>query len=502
MDPILRDSLNGPPRSCALAALGLVFVPVTLDLLATARQIIALDSRSSVSNRAVIEVLAPLCAQAGLEVRTHREYREGVPQYNLIATRDHASEDALMLATHLDTVPPGDPGLWTATGGDPFAPTERDGYLYGLGTADVKLDFLCKLAALERVAGERLHRGVVLAGTYGEETGRYGAKLLVRELRPLPALALVGEPSDLAPVTAHKGYVELHVDSGDPGAVRCPDLPLWEVRFEGTAAHSSQTHLGASANDACVDALGGLRETAPGAAVIRIDGGDVVNKVAAICRMWVAYGQRPHVPGAAAMERRDASAVACGPDILYSDRLPSLLEKIKAILDSLRRATGALTYPGFDPPHTTVNNGLLSLAGARLHYVADVRRTPGDRDAAAVEEHVAHLAALAERAVSDGLSATVRTELDSPPFATGEGSLLLRSLADELASRGWQRDAELKSGTTEASVYQAAGMDTVIFGPGQAAGNIHRPNERVPVEHLMRAVDVYEGVIRRLCVDR
>jgi succinyl-diaminopimelate desuccinylase len=473
-----------------------------LDLLATARQIIALDSRSSVSNRAVIDVLAPLCTQAGLEMRTQREYREGVPQYNLIATRNHATGDALMLATHLDTVPPGDSALWTATGGDPFAPTERDGYLYGLGTADVKLDFLCKLAALERVAGERLCRGVVLAGTYGEETGRYGAKLLVRTLRPLPALALVGEPSDLAPVTAHKGYIELHVHSGDPGAVRRPDLPLWEARFEGTAAHSSQTHLGASANDACVDALGHLRETAPGAAVIRIDGGDVVNKVAATCRMWVAYGQRPHVPEAAAVERIDASAGAGGPDTLYSDRLPSLLEKTKAILDSLRRATGALTYPGFDPPHTTVNNGLLSLTGAHFHYVADIRRTPGDRDAAALEEHVARLVALTEQAVSDGLNATVRAELDSPPFATGEGSLLLPSLADELASRGWERDAELKSGTTEASVYQAAGMDTVIFGPGRAAGNIHRPNERVPIEHLIRAVDVYEGVIRRLCLDR
>jgi len=473
-----------------------------MDLLATARQIISLDSRSSVSNRALIDVLVPLCSHAKLEVRLQRECREYVPQYNLIATRGPAEVGALMLATHLDTVPPGDPNLWTATGGDPFAPTERDGYLYGLGTADVKLDFLCKLAALERLASEPLRRGVVLAGTYGEETGRYGAKLLVRDLRPLPAAVLVGEPSDLAPVTAHKGYLEIHVECRDPGAAPRPMLPLWEVRFEGVAAHSSQTHLGISANDACVHALGLLREMAPDAMVVRIEGGDVVNKVAASCHMWVACPERPTVPGAAAVQRIAGAAGEDDLETLYSERLTHLLVETKAILDSLRQRTETLTYAGFDPPRTTANNGLLTFRGDRFHYVADIRRTPGAEAAAVLEDHVDRLRALAAGAAADGLNADVRSELDSPPFATGDDSLLLGALAEELASRGWERRPELKSGTTEASVYQAAGMDTVIFGPGAAAGNIHRPNERVPLEHLTRAVDVYEGVIRRLCTGR
>lgn len=476
-----------------------------MDLLATARQIIALDSRSSVSDRAVVDVLAPLCRLAGLDAHLQREYREGVPQYNLIASRGPRDAGTLMLATHLDTVPPGDPALWTETGGDPFAPTERDGCLYGLGTADVKLDFLCKLAALERLAGETLRRGVLLVGTYGEETGRYGAELLVRELHPLPALALVGEPSDLAPVTAHKGYLEIHVECVDPGAVTRPELPLWEVRFEGVAAHSSQTHLGASANDACVDSVRLLPETTPEAIVVGMDGGDVVNKVAATCRLRLLSRTAPLLPGAAAVGRADLGPTDDRDDdgaTPYSERLPRFLGETKTLLDSLRRATEALTFPGFDPPHTTVNNGLLSYRGDRFHYIADVRRTPGDEAAAVLREHIDRLRTMAARVADDGLDATVRIVLDSPPFAAGGDSLLLRTLAEELASRGWQRSPELKSGTTEASVYQAAGMDTVIFGPGRAAGNIHRPNERVPVEHLTRAVDVYEGVIRRLCLDR
>ena len=46
--------------------------------------------------------------------------------------------------------------------------------------------------------------------------------------------------------------------------------------------------------------------------------------------------------------------------------------------------------------------------------------------------------------------------------------------------RGLTLESEMKSGTTEAPVYQEAGMDTIVFGPGQAAGNIHSPTSTCP----------------------
>jgi acetylornithine deacetylase/succinyl-diaminopimelate desuccinylase-like protein len=61
------------------------------------------------------------------------------------------------------------------------------------------------------------------------------------------------------------------------------------------------------------------------------------------------------------------------------------------------------------------------------------------------------------------------------------------------------REPEMKSGTTEAPVYQEAGMDTIIFGPGQAAGNIHSPNEHVPLADLHQCVEIYRGMILRVC---
>ena len=281
---------------------------MSIDLLSTARDLIAVDSRSSLSDRAVVDYLAPLCREAGLAVSMQQEVRAGVTQWNLLATRNGEATSPqtrgaacdgalrLLLATHLDTVPPGDEAAWTRTGGKPFELTREDGLLYGLGTADVKLDFLCKLAALERLRDVPLAGPVGLAGTYGEEVGRWGAKLLVRSLSPLPDAILVGEPTGLRPCTSHKGYLEIRCTAGaEP--VEPPGGPWWSVTFQGVTAHSSQPHKGRSANDACLSALAELwrRQRPP---IAGVQGGELVNKVAATAGFLVCDRQRPTIPAA------------------------------------------------------------------------------------------------------------------------------------------------------------------------------------------------------------
>ncbi len=135
---------------------------MTFDLMPLARRMIAIDSRSQRSNLELLAFLIPLCLEAGLQTSLQEEDRDGVKQFNLIASRGPLDGETLLLATHSDTVPPGDASLWTATGGDPFALTEKDGALYGLGVADVKLDLLCKLLALDSLKGVPLGRNVAL----------------------------------------------------------------------------------------------------------------------------------------------------------------------------------------------------------------------------------------------------------------------------------------------------------------------------------------------------
>ena len=462
---------------------------MTLDLLSIARRLIATDSRSSVTDRPLVDVLLPLCAAAGLQTSLREESRDGVAQFDLLATRPGTSDLApLLLNTHLDTVPPGDPALWTECEGRPLSLTQRDGILYGLGTADVKLDFVCKLLALERLQGEQLERTVVLAGTYGEETGRWGAHLLARELKPLPAMALVGEPTMLRPCPAHKGYREIRVTATGAGRSPAP-TPCWRLRFDGVAAHSSQPHKGRSANDACLAALA-KHAGAAEVKVLSVDGGDLVNRVSTQAEVIIAAGTRPAFPGAV------VEPVQAPTDSIWS---PDLVRLLTAVHDSTVKLSEDLRHhivEGFDPPWSTVNNGLVRLRDASLSHVVDIRRLPGQ---APEEDIAAHVERLHAAAAACGCDAHVTTALDSPPFRAAAASRALAALEHTLRAHGMSTLPELKSGTTEASVYAALGIDTIVFGPGQASGNIHRPNEHVPLADLHAATDVYTAVVRELC---
>jgi acetylornithine deacetylase/succinyl-diaminopimelate desuccinylase-like protein len=353
----------------------------------------------------------------------------------------------------------------------------------------VKLDFVCKLLALERVRRERLRRTVLLVGTYGEETGRYGAKLLAGSRRPLPGMALVGEPSRLRPCAAHKGYVELHLSATADATPAHAAADCWRLTFEGTAAHSSQPHKGRSANDAALDALRWMSSD-PGFRLHSLVGGDLVNRVATRAVAVVSLARRP------SLETGTVEALDGAPSPPAPPELVDLLLAAHASTRWLEKELQRFPARGFDPPWSTVNNGLVRVVSGRLEHVCDVRRLNGEGPLRALDEHAARL-----EAAVDSWEGAARLEriLDSPPFATQPGSVTLAALESTLTDRGLPTEHELKSGTTEASVYAEASIDTVVFGPGTASGNIHRPNERVPIADLEAAIAIYADVIRRLC---
>lgn len=458
------------------------------DLIEAGRELVRLDTASPNSTSRAIRFLMELADPIGLEATVQEENRDGVRQQNLLlapqSNRLSDTEPTLILNTHLDTVPPG-PGVeWTQTNGNPFQMTESDGCLYGLGTADVKLDFLCKLAALDRLIAQAIYPPVILAGTYGEETGRYGAKMLVDHLQKLPRFALVGEPSELRPVTCHKGYVEAHFSAAESSsAVGHSDL--WEVVYLGSSAHSSQPHLGKSAIDACLDDLA-VQDPSP--TVLRIHGGDIVNRVSSSCTVTIASETAPDLQGTSQINQ-----VATESEFKYAPRLLRALLSLRARTRQLQ--TNLTDHPDdrFDPPWSSANVGLVSLNSQQFEYIMDIRRVPNPQAQQLITEFLED--PVKQR--TDETPVSLQRELPSEPFDNSRNSPLLASLQEALRDFGHPETPAVKSGTTEAAIYQEAGMDVVVFGPGRAAGNIHRPNEHVPVTQLHSAVDIYERFLRK-----
>jgi acetylornithine deacetylase len=110
---------------------------------------------------------------------------------------------SILLNAHIDTVPEGDPSLWSQP---PFAANLIDGRVYGRGSCDMKGGLVTHLAALDALAecGITLRGDVTVAATVGEEDGGLGALSTV--LRGYRAdAALVTEPTCLSLITACEG---------------------------------------------------------------------------------------------------------------------------------------------------------------------------------------------------------------------------------------------------------------------------------------------------------
>jgi len=176
---------------------------------------------------------------AGHGVQSELFYNEEGSKANLFATIGPLTSGGVVLSGHTDVVPV-DGQAWTV---DPFRLTQKDGRLYGRGTADMKGFIASVLAAVPTFVQRALLRPVHLAFSYDEEVGCLGVRPMLAELqkRPhKPRLCLIGEPTELKPVLGHKGKL----------AMRC------EVR--GAACHSAYAPYGVNAIEYAAQLIGQL----------------------------------------------------------------------------------------------------------------------------------------------------------------------------------------------------------------------------------------------------
>lgn len=125
-----------------------------------------------------------------------------------IVVEGRAVGPTLLLASHLDTVPPG--AGWTV---DPYAGVVTDNRLTGRGAVDAKASVAAMATAAATLAAEggpSRGRLVVLA-TYGEETRDTTMPEALRRLESAPEAAIVGEPTALVPCIAQRGQLLLRI---------------------------------------------------------------------------------------------------------------------------------------------------------------------------------------------------------------------------------------------------------------------------------------------------
>ena len=180
-------------------------LPDRRDILA---RLVGFPTVSAVSNLDLIDWVGDLLAAYGI-ASTRVPDATGL-KAGLIATVGPADRPGVVLSAHTDVVPvDGQP--WTA---DPFILAERDGRLYGRGTADMKGFLASALHAALRAAAQPLASPLHLALSWDEEIGCVGVRTLLPAMTALPvrpAFCIVGEPTTMTVVTGHKGKTAARV---------------------------------------------------------------------------------------------------------------------------------------------------------------------------------------------------------------------------------------------------------------------------------------------------
>lgn len=189
-------------------------------------RLVGFDTTSHKPNVALIRFVEDYLLQHGVESQIVPN-AEG-SKASLYATIGPQDAAGVALSGHTDVVPV-EGQKWTS---DPFIVTERDGKLYGRGTADMKGFIACVLAAVPDFVARPLAVPIHLAFSYDEEIGCLGVRPMIAEFGKRltkPRMVFVGEPTAMSVVDSHKGPVR------------------WRIEVKGRAAHSSMAPLGVNA---------------------------------------------------------------------------------------------------------------------------------------------------------------------------------------------------------------------------------------------------------------
>jgi len=310
--------------------------------------LVGFDTTSAKPNKPLIDAVAGYLAGHGAAVRQVPD--ETGDKANLFATFGPPEPGGIVLSGHSDVVPvDGQP--WT---GDPFAMVEREGRLYGRGTTDMKGFIGCALALAPRLGAARLARPVHIALSHDEEVGCIGVRSLIaligKEL-PRPAFAIVGEPTGMRVVNAHKGISQQHTAVlGRDGHSSRPAEGVNAILFAAEYIREIEAVIGALPRGGAAASF-----DPPGTTfnIGRIGGGAAVNIIARHCDFRWEMRPTPDVDPAEVLARLGAFAE------------DALMPRMRAVDPEARiRTTVDVTAPTLGPaPGSEAETFALRLSG-------------------------------------------------------------------------------------------------------------------------------------------
>jgi acetylornithine deacetylase/succinyl-diaminopimelate desuccinylase-like protein len=490
-------------------------------LLEEAKKMIRLNTVTANGNEELANYCHSLLQDRGLKASlqqvTHSVDEFSKRQFNVIGILgdmlvDRKIRKGLLLSTHLDTVSPGLPESWVETGGDPFSCTVKDGKIFGLGAAEAKLDFLCKLHAVAKYREKKLRMPIYLVGTCGEEAGMFGARYLIKAGTLNPKYVVVGAPTDLKTVYAHKSNIIFKVSINYQQVER--DARGFNRRIDlhsfGKSAHAAYPELGVNAIQESMEFLRRAGDNGFELRFTKFDGGDTVNKVPdkALMQFYLTshqfedfkrfFREIVRADGKERAFRVELGGVGDTGVRFLPDALFPCMMGVSEFFQSIAADFSKVKDETYSPPHSTICFGRLRQGQSAVTMEFDARLLP-DLVVDEIEKHVQKgIQKLAGN--YPNLNISVVRDRMSPGLGMTPEHELVRLCRDTMEDAGLEPAIDKKSTATEAAQYFQAGYEAVVFGPGTSQGNSHSPNEHNWLDQIERATAFYSQLIERVCL--
>lgn len=263
--------------------------PTPSDILDILRTLVAFPTVSSESNLDLIAWVEQMLDQHDVP---HWRVNESNTKCSLLARIGPEGPNGIVLSGHTDVVPVKDQP-WVS---DPFALMEKDGLIYGRGTSDMKSFLALALAHIPLFKNKCLTRSVWLAFSHDEEIGCLGAAPMAQALldhNAQPSLVVIGEPTGMKLVGAHKGILSFEtIVTGREAHSSMPEQGVNAVMLMGELVHTLN-HIAVSARST-TDADFAAVTPYASVHVGTIEGGTARNIIPRHCR--IAWEVRP-LPG-------------------------------------------------------------------------------------------------------------------------------------------------------------------------------------------------------------
>lgn len=374
-------------------------------------RLVSFDTTSRNSNTALMQSLETWFSQYEISYRlTHNAKGDKVNLFASLPGAQGTLEGGLILSGHTDVVPVDDQ-VWETP---PFTATCIDDKIFGRGTADMKGFIAVVLSLVPRLKNIPRKKPVHFAFSYDEEVGCCGAPLMIADFQSAnirPHGCIVGEPTKMQPVVAHKG------------------ISLYRCLIRGRAVHSSLTPQGCNAIDYAAELITYIRQLAHQLSLT-------------------------------------------GP-----------------------------TDNHFDVPFTTLSTNKIkggsadNIIPSSCEFVFELRTLPAVK-ATEIVEQIKHYAqtVIVPKMQHKTADITIEKVGSAPSFEIRAGSALERLVREISAETTVHKVAY----ATEAGLFQAAEIPTIICGPGSIE-QAHRPNEFVTIEQLEACEKFLLAVVEQFC---